>query len=213
MPEQPFAITISHQLCSGGSYLGQQLSEALGVPLVNRQILKLVSEKLHLAESVLEHREERLSGLWDSLSRIAIFTDPAECLSLESYIPSDKELFDLESTVIARVAEKRSAVFLGRCGRYILRDHPRRFNLLVVAEMPERLQAAMDLYCVDVPEARKLLENNDRERKAYIQAFTHQDAWDARGFDLCLNLSRLGRKNAAELAQRAVREKLEIAEG
>lgn len=212
MAEQPFAITISHQLCSGGSYLGQKLSEALDVPFINREILKLVAEKLNLAEAVLEQREEHLSGLWDSLSRIAIYTNPAECLSSESYIPTDRELFDLESNVIARIAERRSAIFLGRCGRAILRDHPRRFSLLVVAEMPERIQRAQELYDVDAAEARKLLDNNDRERKEYIRAFTHQDAWDARLYDLCLNLSTVGKEASAQMALLAAREKLQIKE-
>lgn len=210
MSEPPFAITISHQLCSGGSFLGQKLSETLGVPFINREILKLVAEKLNLAEAVLEQREERLSGLWDSLSRIAIYTNPAECLSPENYIPTDRELFDLESNVIARIAEKRSAVFLGRCGRHILREHPRRFSLLVTADLPDRIRRAQELYCVDASEARRLLDQNDRERKEYIRAFTRQDAWDARLYDLCLNLSTVGKEAGAQMVLLSAREKLQI---
>lgn len=210
MSEQPFAITISHQLCSGGSFLGQRLSELLEVPFINREILKLVAEKLNLAEAVLEQREERLGGLWDSLSRIAIYTSPTECLSPDNYIPTDRELFDLESNVIARIAEKRSAVFLGRCGCFILRNHPRRFSLLVCAELPERIQRARELYCVQTDEARRLLETNDRERRAYISAFAHQDAWDARLYDLCLNLTTVGKETGVEIALRAAKEKLRI---
>jgi cytidylate kinase len=146
--------------------------------------------------------------LWDSLSRIAIYTNPAECLSADNYIPSDRELFDLESNVIARIAEQRSAVFLGRCGRYILNAHPRRFSLLVTAAEPDRILRAQELYCIQAEEARKLLRINDRERKAYIRAFTNQDAWDARLYDLCLNLSTVGKEAAAEIALHAVREKL-----
>ncbi len=210
MPEQPFAITISHQLCSGGSYLGQKLAEALEAPFVNREILKVVAEKLNLAEAVLEQREERLSGFWESFSRLAVYTNPAECLSTENYIPTDRELFDLESSVIARIAENSSAIFLGRCGRYILRDHPRRFSLLVLSDLADRVQRARELYCVDEGEARKLLETNDRERKAYISAFTRQDAWDARNYDLCVNLSTLGRQAAFEISLQAIQTKLKL---
>lgn len=208
MSEQLFAITISHQLCSGGSFLGQKLSERLGIPFVNRQILKSVAEKLNLAESVVEQREERLSGFWDSFSRLAIYTNPTESLSLDNYVPTDKELFDLESTIIARIAEKTSAIFLGRCGWYILRDHPRCFNILVHAGLPERIQNAQKLYCLEPVEARKLLETNDRERSAYVSAFTHQDPWNVRGYDLCINMSTVGREAAAEIALQAVKRML-----
>ena len=59
-------ITISHQLGSGGAYLGQKLSESLGVPFIDREVLKKAAEQLNLAEAVLEGREERLSTFWQS---------------------------------------------------------------------------------------------------------------------------------------------------
>ncbi|GAP16079.1 cytidylate kinase [Longilinea arvoryzae] len=208
MSEQLFAITISHQLCSGGSFLGQRLADHLGVPFVNRQILQYISEKLHVAESVVEQREERLSSFWESFSRLAVYTNPSECLSMENYLPTDRELFDLESTIIARIAEKKAAVFLGRCGRYILRNHPRCFNILVHADLPERIASAQKLYCVEAAEARKLLETNDRERSAYVSTFTHQDPWDARGYDLIINMSKVGREAAVEITLQAVKRML-----
>src|SRR5579859_6211365 len=113
MSEETFVITISHQLGSGGSYLGKQLSERLAIPFVDRDVLKKVAEQIHVSEAELQGREERLSSFWQSFSRMALFTDPIVGFSLNTYVPTDKDLFELESDYIARIAEKTSAVILG----------------------------------------------------------------------------------------------------
>jgi Cytidylate kinase-like family len=59
MDEKLYAITISHQLGSGGAPVGKKLSERLNIPFFDREILKRVSNRLHLAETDLGHREPR----------------------------------------------------------------------------------------------------------------------------------------------------------
>lgn len=200
MANNLFVVTISHQLGSGGSGLGQKLSERLGIPFIDRDILRRVADQLHLAESVLAEREERLSSFWQSLNRVVVMTDPVECMSLDNYVPDDRALFKLESDVIGRIAEKSSAIFLGRCGRYILRHHQRHFSILVHASLPDRMRRVQELYCLEASEAKKVIERNDRERSAYIQAFTRQDWLDARLYDLCLNTTHLGLDQCADIA-------------
>jgi CMP/dCMP kinase len=210
MIQELFAITISHQLGSGGAYLGQKLSERLGLPLIDREVLKKVAEQFNLDEDDLQGREERLSSFWQSYLRVAALTDPMECITMSGYLPSDSELFQIESEYIARIAEKRSAIFLGRCGRYILRDHPTHLNLFVHAALPERIKRVQQLYCTGESEAKKLIVTNDRERDAYLHAFTHQDWLDARGYDLCLNTSSLGLEKSVAITLAFIQDWLNI---
>ena len=206
MDNKHLVITISHQLGSGGAYLGQKLSERLGIPFIDRDILKKVAEQLHLAEADLDGREERLSTFWQSFMRYAIYTDPVGCMSPENYSPTDRDLFQLESENIGRIADQGPAIFLGRCGAHILRDRPGRFSLFVHADLPDRIARIQQLYCLSAGEARKLIETNDRERAAYVRAFTRQDLLDARLYHLCLNTSRLGLDRAVELVLGSMKE-------
>jgi cytidylate kinase len=206
MSNEHLVITISHQLGSGGAYLGQKLAERLGLPYIDREILKKVAEELNLAEAVLVGREERLSTFWQSLMRVAILTDPVNCLSPGDYMPSDRDLFKLESEYIGRIAEKSSAVIIGRCGRYILREHPGHIGILVHANLPDRIKRIQQLYCLGEVEAKELIETNDQERTAYIRAITHQDWLDARWYDLCMNTSRLGLEKSVEIALEVIKE-------
>jgi cytidylate kinase len=142
------------------------------------------------------------------MARVALITNPAECLALDIYEPTDRELFMLESEYIGRIAEKSSAIFLGRCGRYILRDHARHFSMLVHANPAVRVQRIQELFCLDAPQAKKALEEDDRARGAYIQAFTRQNWLDARYYDLCLNTSSLGLDPCVEMAFSSISAKI-----
>jgi cytidylate kinase len=200
------AITISHQLGSGGAYLGQKLSEHLGLPFIDREVLKKVAKELNLAEAALNDREERLSSFWQSFLRVAVLTDPVNCLSPGAYMPSDRDLFKLESDYIGKIAENSSAIFLGRCGRFILSDHPGRISILVYANLPDRIKRIQQLYCLEEDKAKELIEMNDRERTAYMRAFTRQDWLDARWYDLCLNTSSLGLEKVVEISLAVITE-------
>ncbi len=212
MPGKPFVITISHQLGCGGMALGQQLSERLGIPFFDREILLRVAEQLNVAEGVVEGREERLSGFWQSLNRVAVLSDPVECMSMDAFEPDDRELFETEAEVIRQIAGKRSGIFLGRCGRYILRDYPRLFNILVHADKPDRIKRVQGLYCLEEGPARKLMEQNDRDRDAYMRTFARKDWLDARWYDLCINTSSLGLEKTVEAAMLGICEKIAVSE-
>src|SRR4030042_733058 len=192
MDEKLYAITISHQIGSSGAPVGKKLSERLEIPFFDREILKRVAARLHMAEADLEHREERLRSFWHSYSRTAELLDPALSLTADRYVPTDKELFQLESGTLLRIAEKSNAVFIGRCGRHILRDHTRHISLFLYADPATRIERIKNLYHLGAPEAKAFIEDNDRDRAAYIRAFSGQDWLDARLYDLCLNTSRTG---------------------
>ncbi len=213
MDAKPFSITISHQLGSGGAYLGEKLAERFGIPFLDRDILKEVARQLDLAEAEVAHREERLSSFWENFARLAIMTDPAMSLAGQHYVPSDKSLFEMECATIHRIADKSSAIFLGRCGWYVLRNHPRHVSILVTASQPARIKRLQELYKLSETEAINLIKSNDQDREEYIRTFTKRNWLDARHYDLCINTSAVGWDCSVDLAEKCVHTKLQLAAG
>jgi cytidylate kinase len=205
MQEQTSVITIGHQIGSGGAYVGQKLSERLGIPFIDREILRNVAARLHMAEAELEGREQRLTSFWQTFAWAAECIDPAKSFIADRYVPTDQELFEFESEYIACIADKRSAIFLGRCGQYILRQHPRHFRLLVLAELPARIKRLAEMYRLSPAEAEKKAETNDRERSAYIYKFTKQNWLEPRLYDLCVNTTTVGLDRTVELVLAAIK--------
>jgi CMP/dCMP kinase len=210
MDMKPYSVTISHQLGSGGAYLGEKLAGRLGIPFLDRDILKEVARQLDLAEAELENREERLSSFWQNFTRVAILTDPAWDLVGQPYFPSDSDFFQVECGTIQRIARKSSAVFLGRCGYYVLRTQPNHVSLLLTASQPARIKRVQELYNLSEAKALDLIETNDQERANYIRTLTKQNWLDARHYDLCVNTSAVGWDVALDLAEQCVRVKLQM---
>jgi len=207
MQEQTSVITIGHQIGSGGAYVGQKLAERLGVPFIDREVLKNVAARLHLAEDELAEREQRLTPAWQSFSWAAEYIDPAKSIYADSYVPTDKEVFDFEAEYIVGIAKKQSAIFLGRCGHYLLREHPRHFRLLVHADLPARIQRVCELYRLSPTQAEKMIDLNDRERSAYIYKFTRQNWLEPGHYDLCVNTTTVGLDKTVEMVLACVEDK------
>jgi cytidylate kinase len=206
----PYAITISHQIGSGGAVIGQKIAGNLEVPFIDRQVLHQVAEKLQLTEAELEGREGRLSSFWESLAHNVAVMDVNQGLFYDRYVPTDEIFFQEESETINRIAKNNQAVFIGRCGWYVLRNFPCRFSLLVTADRPTRIDRITALYGLSVPEAEKKIDTNDRERADYIRTFTKQDWFDARLYDLCINTSSIGMDQVAGLVLEAIKAKLAV---
>jgi cytidylate kinase len=166
-----------------------------------------VAWQLNLAENQLANREERLSSFWETFSSLVSVTDPV--ITATRYVPSDSDVFKLECSTIQRIAQKSSAIFLGRCGWYVLRNLPRRINILVTAEQPARIKRLRELYPLSEAEAVDLIKTNDKERGDYVRAFTKLSWLDARHYDLCICTSSVGLDAAVDLAERCVRAKLQ----
>lgn len=205
--DHQYVIMISHQLGCGGAAIGRRLSDILSIPFIDRQILKQVADHLHVPEEELESRDERKTSFWEAFALVEALNDPMSAAAAK-YFPSDRELYALESEYIEKLAKDHSAIILGRGGRYILRDHPRRFSVFLHADMKDRILRITEQGNTSETEAEKILEKDDRERFAYMKSFTRLDWLDARTYDLCINTSGIGMDNAAVLIKHGVEYKL-----
>ena len=207
---QPYVVTISHQYGSGGAYLGEQLAGRLGIPYLDREILMEVARQLDVAESDVANREERMSSFWQNFARTMVLTDPTLSLDGKVLPPSDTDLFELECATIQKIAARGSAVILGRCGWYVLRERPRHVAILVTASYPARVTRLGELYNFTEAQALEAIKTNDRQRSDYVRNFTKRHWLDARSYDVCLNSSALGWNCTLELAEKCVREKMRL---
>jgi len=204
--ENVYVITISHLLGCGGSYVGSKLSEMLSIPFVDRQILKKVSDTLNVSEKVIEDREERKSSFWEVFFREQALADPMTTAA-GRYMPSDRELYALETKYIEQIATAHSCIILGRGGNYILRNHPHHLRVFVYANVDDRIKRVSELYKVSGAEAGRIIEKNDKERQAYIKTHTGTEMLDLRNYDICLNTSSFGLDNCVALVKNALDSK------
>lgn len=208
MENEDLAITISHLIGSGGAYVGEKLADRLGIPFLDREIIQSVAQQLNILESEVERREERLTTFWDNFNRSMIGLSPIIIAEFPQLAPSDSELFKTECETIQKIASKSSAIFLGRCGWDILKNHPNHVSILLTANHSDRVKRLCTLYELTEQDARKLIKTNDQERDAYNKKFTQKNWVDARYYDLCVNTSSTGWDGAVEIAEKCILAKV-----
>lgn len=193
-----FVITIGRQLGAGGRAVGELLARRLGVRMYDRQLLTLAAEESGLCPEFFEQADEKHShGLLSTLVGYlrAPFAGATDTLH---DVLSDDALFQIQSDVIRHIAERESAIFLGRCADYILRDHPRRLSLFLTAERADRIARLQRVDGNDEAQAEARMSSIDNRRGSYYTYYSGRRWGEAANYDLCINSSDLGEEQTAE---------------
>lgn len=187
----PFVITINRQLGSGGTYVGQQLAKKLEVFYADREIIVEAAKYFSVSEEDLESQDEKISPFWELFLRSHARV-PDVYLPTIAITPTNRELFRVETEIVKRFVKKDSAVIIGRCGNYILREHPNHISIFIHGDIAFRKERVKNLYKVSEEEAEKMIAKSDKERALYYHRFTGREWTDVRQYDISLNTSTIG---------------------
>ena len=194
----PFAITISRELGCAGAYVGQQLAKKLEIFYADREIISQAAKQLSVLKEELESRDEKVLSFWQAFIRSYAIA-PDTYVPPQIITPSDRELFKTESEVIGRIAKERSAVIIGRCGSYILREHPNHVSIFLHGAITFRKIRIQKLYAVSEEIAEKMIVQSDKERALYHHTVTGQEWADARRYDISIDTSKIDVEKSGEL--------------
>jgi cytidylate kinase len=208
-------VTLSASFGSGGSIIGPQVAEQMGLPFLDRAIPVAVAEALAVPMTdVIAHDERRSSGLgrlFANLARAAAAPDTvfasAPMGTNASTLGDQPEQAYREETerVLRQIANTNGGVILGRAAGMVLRDHPQALHVRLDGPLEARIQRAMSYEGLDEVRARKLLVDTDRAREAYVKHFYKCDARDATQYHLVIDSTALELATSVELIMTAAR--------
>lgn len=204
-------VAIGRQLGAGGKAVAERVASALGVSVYDRRLIELAAEAQGFdASRVRAVDEVAAQGMSSKLLR-AIASPFAGFRNPYDNPLSHESLFGVQADVIREIAGRESAVFVGRCSDYILREHPRHVSVFVLADMADRVRAVSERLGVSEDAAREVVVRNDRQRAAHHDLYAETTWGVASSYDLCVNVSRVGIEGAAEMVVAFVRKSLAIA--
>ncbi|MCM1150638.1 MAG: cytidylate kinase-like family protein [Alistipes sp.] len=208
--ENRFVINIGRQIGSGGKSVGEALARRLGVKLYDKELINLAAKESGLCPEIFEEADERqahnrLATLLGYL-RAPFFGGDGAAGS----VLSGDALFKIQSDVIRDIAGRESALFVGRCADYILRDHPRRLGVFITADEEDRAARICARTGCSEAEARQTMERGDARRAAYYDYYSLRRWGAAASYDLCVNTSVLGIEGTADLILRFAARKLDL---
>jgi CMP/dCMP kinase len=204
-------VTISRELASGGSYIGQAVAARLGLKYADRTILERAAQLLDQPKEDLATLEERGVSLWERVAYLWAVSPP-EGLFVPPIRPDPwNRLYDIESRVMSEMAAQDDVVIVGRAAFHVLRDHPGVVRVFVHAPEAWRVQRLMEVYHIgDEATAREFLKQNDANRARFIETLAGCPWREAMlSFDLGVNTATLGLDAAADLVCQVVKQRLD----
>jgi putative cytidylate kinase len=193
-------ITINREYGSGGKIIGQKLSQKLGIPYYDDDIIKLASENSAVGEEFFRMNDEKpgnnilykiIGGLKTALNKPTIKDD----------ITNPDNLFRFESEVIRELANEESCILIGRCADFVLESSGFEdfVNLYVYSDLPTKLRRVMEVDGVDTKEALLRVQKINKSRSEYYRYYTGESWDDMNRYDLTINTTKLELDAASEL--------------
>jgi len=155
MAENKIIITIARQFGAGGRRVGRLLSEKLGIPLYDKELIIRASKESGYSEELFHQLDEQNThSFLYSLAMGSYLLGNHVSGTVE--LPLNEKLFLIQADVIKKIASEGSCIIVGRCADYILRGYPEVTNVFLYAEEGDKIKRAVEEYGISEKEAKKI---------------------------------------------------------
>jgi cytidylate kinase len=195
-----YVITIARGYGSGGRTIGKLLSESLGIPYYDRDLLRLASDDSGINEKLFAQADEKIKK--SLLFKIASNVYKGELIAPDSddFVSNDN-LFNYQAKIIKELAQTESCIIIGRCADYVLREFDNVAKVFVHAPLKDCIQTLKEMTGKPEKEIEKQIAAIDKHRAGYYKYYTGRNWEDAKNYDLCLNSSQLGFEKCVEIVK------------
>ena len=190
--EKKIIINIGRQFGGGGLAVASEIGKKLGIPVYDRELIKKAAQDSGFSAELFEQSDEKRRIFSLSAIFTSIYTSPTE-----NYM-SDSGLFEIQCATIKKIAEHGSAVIVGRCSDYVLREMDCVLNIFLTSPLPVRVERICERHNLDADKAEALILQKDKAREEYYNYYTFGNWGVASNYDLCIDSSILGIEGTAE---------------
>lgn len=191
--QEPFIITLSREVGSGGHTVGSILAEKLNVRYCDKQLLESLEKQFNLTSSGIEKlKGEKKNWLADFVKRVTPMPS-ARVLGLNpmytqefAFDVTTDDIYKAEVEILRGFADMGSCVIAGRSGFFVFKDHPNTLNIFITASMPHRIERIMRKQGLSEDSAKAVIQGIDQGRDNYIQRYAGVSRFDARNYDIVL---------------------------
>lgn len=204
--QEPFVLTISREVGSGGHTVGDILARKLGVSYCDKHLVEALQKQFNLSVSGIERlKGEKKSWLADLINKIApmpsaqaLGVDPKYSQEFRINVTTD-DIFKAEVEILHGFAQLGSCVVAGRSGFFVFKDHPNKLDVFITASIPFRIDRIMKKQGLTEESAVALIKGIDEARENYTRRFAGVSRFDARNYDLTLKADGLTEEQMADV--------------
>jgi cytidylate kinase len=147
----PFVITISREVGSGGGSVARKLAEKLNVNYINKQLMQALEERFNLTPAGIEHlKSTKKNWFKDLFEQVA--SSPKATIKVGGYTYSRefveavtvKDIYDAEVEILNAIADEGSCVIAGRSAFFVLKGRPNKVDIFITASKEGRIKRIME---------------------------------------------------------------------
>lgn len=209
--DQKIIVTIGREFGTSGRHIANCLGKLLGVKVYDKRLLESIKEHYNLTTEEMDKIRARKKSWWDDFAN---FYQQAQAWANRPYyeavyVPqvTSSLLYEEEKQILEALAEQESCVILGRTGFHIFQDNPNAFKVFLRADKPFRRDKVARRLNISEGDADALLNKIDADREIFTKTFSGKSRYDARNYDLVLNVSGLEPEAIAQFIAQCVQQR------
>ena len=187
-------ITISRAYGSGGSMIGKNIAEKLGIAYFDRNLIDKIAHERGLDKAYIPNWREDSSSLyiWGADDPSAQVWNLNYWKSGSPYYSSEKEMFCVQSKIICELAKAGPCVFVGRCADFVMKDRKRCLRIWIGTDEDSRRTRLYDEYWVRNGNLTEKIRIVDKGRASYYRRCTGQLWGEHNNYHINLDSGALG---------------------
>lgn len=190
--EKKIIINIGRQFGSGGKDIAAALGRKLNIPVYDGELIDKAAQDTGFSAELFKKSDEKKSFSFSALFSGTFIGGTEEYMS-------GSGLFKMQSETILKIAEQGSAVIVGRCSDYILRNHENALNVFITAPLEDRMKRTCERGEATPENVEHFVNKKDKGREEYYNYYSFGNWGMAAGYDICINSSVLGIEGSADL--------------
>lgn len=196
-------ITIGREFGSGGREIGQKLSQAMGVPFYDKELIARAAKESGFCEEMIQNHDERPTNsfLYNLVMDTYSFGYNSSALV---DMPISHKVFLAQYDTIKKIAEEGSCVIVGRCADYALGEYDNCLNVFIHARMDARIKRIMKRYELPEQKAKEMIVKRDKQRQSYYNYYSSKKWGLSDTYDLSVDSSVLGVDGTVKLIMQFV---------
>ncbi len=193
-------LTLSRQFGAGGKTLAERVAKRLGYSIATEAIVEHIAETAKVSAEGLPHFEaEREGPVAPGTGILAPGRFIDWVLDPHRNFMDGKLYVDLLKEIVPKLAEQGNTIIVGRGAQFILKGFDDTHHILMVAAEEDRIRFMIDTYDLPLPEARRIVQRQEKRRNGLMKLFHHEDYDQPWHYDLALNMSKLSMDTAVDL--------------
>lgn len=204
-----YIITIARGLGSGGSHVGKRLSEMLGIPCYDTEILEMASELSGINESYFFEANEKINkGQIQLRNAKGVYTGRLYGIGEAKYL-SNENMFNYQAEVIKTLAleGKQSCIIIGKAANKIIGSLKNVVTVNIQAPLDVCIANISNRLQMNTVEAREKILETNKYRANYYRYYTGGKWDDMTEYDLNINTGSVSEEYAAVMIKEYMKYK------